>query len=40
MLRGGRKEREEGEIVERSNGEDWIETGRGRRRNYNGSIVR
>ena len=38
--RGGRKERKEEEIVERSNSEDWIETERRRRRNYNGSIVR
>ena len=35
----GRKKREKGKIFERSNGEDWIEAGRGRERNCNRSIA-
>ena len=34
------EKREEGEIVERSDGKDWIEAGERRRRNCSGSIVR
>ena len=37
--RGVEKKRKEGEIVERSNSEDWVETGRGGRGNCNGSAV-
>ena len=37
--RGVEKKRKEGEIVERSNSEDWVETGRRERGNCNRSAV-